>query len=49
MDDLDEWYQMAKLGLYGGAILYSVYMMSQNPTLFWTVLVTNRMHTWYCK
>ena len=49
MDDLDEWYLTLKLGLYGCAILYTVYMLSQNPTLFWIVLITNRMHAWYGK
>jgi len=49
MDDLDEWYATVKLGLSGCTILYSVYLLAQNPTLFFTVLVANRMHTWYLK
>ena len=49
MDDLDEWYLMLKLMLYGCALLYAVFMLSQNPILFWTVLIANRAHTWYYK
>lgn len=49
MDDLDEWYLAVKLMLYGCALLYAVYMLSQNPTLFWTTLVVNRAYSWYSK
>lgn len=49
MDDLDEWYATVKLGLYGVVGLYFLYLLSQNPTLFWTVLIANRAHTWYYK
>jgi len=49
MDDLDEWYAIVRLGLYCGGGLYCLHLLTQNPTLFWTVLVANRAHTWYFK